>query len=164
MINIFAPKGNTLRDFCYINLFVYSGLTKLLSGTFREKIQYAALKNKLRLKINRINKAVYYKNCFKIDELKLLISKQDDNDWDKLLNNVVLQVIIKHSMEEFDKSTNAIFNEIIYIYTLEVQNRHAESQQKLDLKNEKMEIETSMDLMVAEVCYKNNKGQFSRIR
>jgi hypothetical protein len=158
MINLFAPNGNELRDFCYINLFVYTDETKLMSGgTLRDKIQFAAIKRKIKQKINITINALFNKKHFDFKKLKGQIRKQSDNGWDDLLNNVVLRVIIKNSISQSSINKDTIYNEILSYFVSEVQNRYEESQEFLNLHNDKMEIESSMDLLVCEAHYKNKK-------
>lgn len=162
-MKIFSPKRNSLRDFCYINLFVYSNSTEILKGgTYIDKLKFIGLKYVIRQKINLITKALYTEHCFDIDKLKHKLGGNGDNGWDILLNNVVNRLVIKNSTNESGRSNDLLFKDILAFFTLEVQNRHKESDEILSLKNKKMELETSMDLMISEACYKNRKGQFGR--
>jgi hypothetical protein len=164
-MKIFSPKHNSLRDFCYINLFVFDDHTELLKGaTVIDKLKFIGLKQLVKQKLNQMSKELYVDHCFDMDRLKSKLSENGDNGWDSLLNNVVMRIVIKNSANESERSNDLLSQDILAYFTLEIQSRHSESDEILKLKNKKMELETSMDLLIAEACCKNSKGQYSHFR
>lgn len=165
LMRILSPKQNSLKYFCYINLYVYHNHTEFLKGgTFIDKLKFIGLKKVVKQKMKQISNALYVEHCFEMNKLKNALTEKRENGWDALLNNVVLRFIIKNSTEEVERSFDLLFTDILTFFTLEVQNRYDESNDILKLKNEVMELETSMILLISEVCFKNSKGQYARLR
>ncbi len=164
-MKIFSPKRNSLRDFCYINLFVFDDSTKLLKGaSIIDKLKFIGLKQLVKQKLKQVSRELYVEQNFEMDRIKSKLSENGDNGWDSLLNNVVMRVAIKNSTIESESSNDFLSQSILAFFTTEVQNRHNESEEILKLKNMKMELETSMDLLFSEACYKKSMGQFSRFQ
>ena len=163
---IFEPKGDKLKEFCFHEIWFYEGEVKLLyNESIKNKIKLVSLKKSIKNKIEKIENGLYNENCFDYLTLLSKIRNKKITEWDTLLNNIILHYLVWYSKQEFEISNNdeSIFN-ITSIFTKEIKERYYQNLELLNLINQKKELEIQMDLLTAEVCSKNKKGQYKTIR
>lgn len=155
------PSGEFLMDFCFVCLWLYDGEVKLItSRSLKERLQFILVKRKTIKIIKKVSKIVYFDSCLEFDLIFRPLLNQNDNEWDWLLYCIVIKCVAKWAPLDSSLTLEAKMNKVLAIYLDEIKENQGVPNEILNLKIERIKIQSQMDLLQATVASKNRTGQF----
>lgn len=156
------PSGEFLMDFCFVCLWFYDEEVKLItSRSLKERLQFIFVKKKTIRIIKKVSKIIYYDNCLEFDLIFRPLVSRNDNEWDRLLYCIVIKCVAKWAPLDSSLTLEARMNKVLAVYLDEIKENQGVPKEILNLKIERIKIQSQMDLLQATVASKNRTGQFA---
>ena len=135
-------------NFCYINLWSYENKISLLSGgSFFDKLQFQLVKRRTKYLLTKVMNCIHDKRELDFEGILSKLSFNRNDIWDRLFIYTIINHIAVNAAHGIKLPTENSLDTVLSIFLSKIQLEQRTTPEILNLKLEKIKLQSEMDLL-----------------